>query len=528
MVGLVIISHSNSLARGAVELAGQMAPQAAIAFAGGTPDGGLGTDFEAVNQAIDSVLGPDGVVVLMDLGSAVMTAQTAIEFLAPEDRNRIRLVGAPLVEGALAAAIAAQGGADLAGVVAAAEDCLSTPKVSPAQPDGEATQAGSGLSLDLKIINPVGLHARPAMLFVRTAARFEADVSLANLTAGTGPVDGKRPLAVAYGGTARRGETIRLTASGPDAEAALAALADLINSGFGEIDRPAQDEPSGPDRPVDSDTGDEPRRLVGQPASEGTAVAPVYVFEADRADFGVDTLPVRAAGSVREERDRVDRALARAEEELLRLRDRVSREADEKTGLIFDFQAMILGDGQLKHQLAEKIQAGASAERAVWDAFEYWRNLAAGLDPTMQAREADLRDVRNRVLIALTDRRPDGRACLLGPAIIVAQDLTPSDTAGLDKALVRGPGPGRRRTGLAHGHPGPDLEDPGRNRPGRGGFEDQTRDPAGPERDHRRGDRPARRSGGEPLPDPGGRGRGLLRAGQPFGRPAGGRPRTAG
>ena len=243
---------------------------------------------------------------------------------------------------------------------------------------------------------------------------------------------------MAYGGTARQGEIIRLTASGPDAEAALAALADLVSNGFGEMDRPGQSDPAKPDRPDKTEPADEPRRLVGQPASEGTAVAPVYVFEADQADFGLDNLPAKAVGSAREERDRIDRALARAEEELIRLRERVSREADHKTGLIFDFQAMILGDAQLKNQLAEKIRAGVSAERAVWDAFEYWRNLAAGLDPTMQAREADLRDVRNRVLTALTGRRPGGRACLLGPAIIAAQDLTPSDTAGLDKSLVRG------------------------------------------------------------------------------------------
>lgn len=116
MVGLVIVSHSEALARGTVELAGEMARNTQIAFAGGMPDGSLGTSFERVLGAIESVYSDDGVVVLFDMGSAVMTAEMAIE----QHGGNIRLVDCPLVEGAVLASIEASMGSSLERVVDAA------------------------------------------------------------------------------------------------------------------------------------------------------------------------------------------------------------------------------------------------------------------------------------------------------------------------------------------------------------------------------------------------------------------------
>jgi phosphoenolpyruvate---glycerone phosphotransferase subunit DhaM len=113
-VGLVVISHSRPLAEAAVELARQMLPGSAavIEVAAGTDDGGLGTDAVAVSAAITAADQGDGVVVLMDLGSAVMSAETALEFLDDDVRARVLLSPAPLVEGLVGAAVVAAGGAD--------------------------------------------------------------------------------------------------------------------------------------------------------------------------------------------------------------------------------------------------------------------------------------------------------------------------------------------------------------------------------------------------------------------------------
>ncbi len=113
-VGLVVVSHSRPLAEAAVTLARQMLPSAEVAVevAAGTDDGGLGTDAVAVSAAITAADSGDGVVVLMDLGSAVMSAETALELLDDDVRERVVLSSAPLVEGLVGAVVVAAGGAD--------------------------------------------------------------------------------------------------------------------------------------------------------------------------------------------------------------------------------------------------------------------------------------------------------------------------------------------------------------------------------------------------------------------------------
>jgi PTS hybrid protein len=113
-VGVVVVSHSRPLAEAAVELARQMLPgrELQIEVAAGTDDGGLGTDAVAISTAITAADAGDGVVVLMDLGSAVLSAETALELLDDELRERVLLSPAALVEGLVGAAVVAAGGAD--------------------------------------------------------------------------------------------------------------------------------------------------------------------------------------------------------------------------------------------------------------------------------------------------------------------------------------------------------------------------------------------------------------------------------
>ena len=130
LVGIVVVSHSAQIAAGTVELARQMAgDDLRIEAAGGTADGSLGTDAAAIMAAIEAAETGAGVVVLMDLGSAVLAAQTALELLGSDVSARVRLSRGPLVEGAVVAAVQASVGDDLAAVLAAAEEAASLPKI---------------------------------------------------------------------------------------------------------------------------------------------------------------------------------------------------------------------------------------------------------------------------------------------------------------------------------------------------------------------------------------------------------------
>jgi phosphoenolpyruvate---glycerone phosphotransferase subunit DhaM len=128
VVGIVVVSHSAEIASGTVALAAQMAgPDVAIEAAGGTPDGGLGTDAERVRAAIARADGGDGVAVLGDLGSAILTVR---EVLACGDAGgNVRLLDAPLVEGTVSAAVAASAGLSLDEVAEATEGARAVAKL---------------------------------------------------------------------------------------------------------------------------------------------------------------------------------------------------------------------------------------------------------------------------------------------------------------------------------------------------------------------------------------------------------------
>lgn len=125
MVGIVIVSHSKELANAIVNYTKIMAANANVASAGGMEDGCFGTSYEKIKSAIDSVYSDDGVIVLMDLGSAVMTTEMVIE---EYDNNKIVMVDCPIVEGAIVASVDAQSERTLDDIIKDLEDSKSIPK----------------------------------------------------------------------------------------------------------------------------------------------------------------------------------------------------------------------------------------------------------------------------------------------------------------------------------------------------------------------------------------------------------------
>jgi PTS hybrid protein len=128
MVELVLVSHSPQIAEGTADLVRQMAGEVEVVAVGGDADGGFGTDPERIKAAIEN-LDADGVLVFMDLGSAVLSAETVLEMLSSEDREKVRLVDAPFVEGAFAAGVEASTGSDADECVEAAMEARTEPKL---------------------------------------------------------------------------------------------------------------------------------------------------------------------------------------------------------------------------------------------------------------------------------------------------------------------------------------------------------------------------------------------------------------
>lgn len=392
-VALVLVAHVAEIAEGVRRLAAQMAPEVPILTAGGTDDGGVGTSFDKVTAALGEALGPDGAVVLYDLGSALLTAETAAEML---DDPRVEIVDAPLVEGTLAAATAAQQGGDRTGVARAARE-QAGPASAEAGQRLAATEPGPGaVTAEVTLRNPLGLHARPAADLARMLTAVEARLLLTGK--GGEWVDARSVVAV-LGLGLRGGDQVRMAAEGPGAADALDRVRGLVESGFGETD----------EAPAPTTT------LTGVAASPGVSEGPaVLVIPTPRADEHPRSIDV--------ETQRLATAIDSAATQLASV--------EEAFRPIAEAHRVLLDDPMLRGRAADLVDRGRAAGPA-WDAaVEEAHALLAGVaDTAMADRAADVLDVGARVSAALRGRDfdaglPDRHA--LAGAVVVAGDVLPS------------------------------------------------------------------------------------------------------
>jgi phosphotransferase system HPr (HPr) family protein len=238
VIGIVVVSHSPALATAAVELAREMVrgQGPAVEIAAGAA-GRLGTDATEVGAALQRAASPDGVLVLMDLGSAVLSAELSLELSAPG--FPVRLSPAPLVEGLVAAVVRAAGGADLEVVAREAEAALQ-PKATtlaehaterpPAPVNGSVIESDARVQLTL--INPQGLHARPAAQIATAVGALAADVAVEACGRRADATSSLELLTLGAG----QGAEITVTASGTDAARAIDTVRELVLAGFGELE----------------------------------------------------------------------------------------------------------------------------------------------------------------------------------------------------------------------------------------------------------------------------------------------------
>ncbi len=457
-VGLVIVSHSAQLAAGVVELAGQMTQgKTPIAAAGGASDDILGTSADKILAAILSVDGPDGVLVLLDLGSAILSAEMALEMLSDEQRDRIRLSYAPMVEGAVAAALEASLGRTLAQVQQVAEKTANVEQLQMLKPltpmeniPGEIAvptesippEETSELTAQLTLANPTGLHARPAMLFVQTAARYQAHIQASGR--------GKETDATSIFGVLslglRQGDTLAIRASGKDAESAIEALSELVRVNFYETEPEVKLPPN-----VGADLSGTPPidrpQLPGEPwhgitTSAGVAVGPALLYSSGAITLSTVEQHSISSEQIPTEQVRLRGALTNAAEELHSLALSLESSVGQAQAAIFDAQALMLRDPALLESTLHEIEtkhinaAGALAESGE----RYASTLETIDDPLIAGRAVDMRDAVSRAVEKLVDRLASKQdlSSLNQPVILVARDLTPSDTAQLRPEFVLG------------------------------------------------------------------------------------------
>ena len=443
MIGIVIVSHSKKLALGVQELANQMAQgRVRLAVAAGIddPQNPFGTNAIQVYQAIESVWDQSGVVVLIDFGNSLKSAEMALDFLSTEKRSKVSLCEAPLVEGTMAAAVAASAGANIEKVLLEARQAMQAkaqlfnlkippfPQNTPLPNQGEETQ-----TREFTIQNPRGLHARPAAQLVTTANRFESEITLKNLSQNSETVNAKSINQLLTLGV-RDGDRILISAIGVDAGEALTVLQALIASNFG------QELPSITHLSEKNETQTTPEtktlkdNLRGTPASPGIAIGPIFLYQ-PFLDF---KLQQKAENSL-EEWEKLQQAISTAQNHLENLWQKTLTQTSQQEAAIFAAHLLYLEDPILLETtrrliFQDKYSAAAAWKTIIDETTSDYHNIK---DPYLQARSPDIVDVGERVFKLLTgieNQTPQ----LPESVILIAPDITPSETAQLDLKKVAG------------------------------------------------------------------------------------------
>ncbi len=409
--------------------------------AAGLDGGAFGTDAVRVAEAISRADTGGGVVVLMDLGSAVLSAEVALDLLDPGLRERVTLCPAPLVEGLCVAAVAAAGGAGRGEVAAEAQRALGAKEEhlgagAPAAPapgcDAEppARVTPGDATGRFEVTWPHGLHARPAAVLVRAVRGLDADVRLRNLSRGGDAVPAGSLSRVAALG-AEQGHLVDIMASGPDARRAVERLLDLARHGFGDLEAPPVAPPT-----AEAAGPVEPPLAAGPlPASPGVAIGPAWM-PSQAPETGLHD---ELVGDPAAEESRLRAALADAEKDVRRTRDHTAAVAGEGEAAVFDAHVLLLEDPDLLDRARAGIAAGLGARAAWHDAVsEVAAALAALPDDYQRARADDVRAVGGQVEAHLLGHAAPGDVLDDVPpgSVVVVADLTPAQAATLDPTRV--------------------------------------------------------------------------------------------
>ena len=292
------------------------------------------------------------------------------------------------------------------------------------EPEGAPPPPGAH-HVDAKIVGSAGMHARPATMFADISSQFESDI---RVQYGTKIANGKSMAAILKLGTPG-GETIRIIASGPDAEAALKALKEAVDSGLGDVEE-TREAITEADKWVPVSGG---HALTGVSAAPGIAIGPVYQFQTTH--IVVEDKPQDPEA----EKLALKRAIAAANEQITDIYEQVSKQSGKGQAAIFRAHLALLNDAEIFQEVSTQIDVGHSAAWSWQHAIERRSmELKQIENERLAERAADLHDIGQRVLRLLAGAEHGAPRLPDHPVILVADDLTPSDTAQLDPKRILG------------------------------------------------------------------------------------------
>ncbi|MGB3495953.1 MAG: phosphoenolpyruvate--protein phosphotransferase [Elainellaceae cyanobacterium] len=278
--------------------------------------------------------------------------------------------------------------------------------------------------VDVAIEGGSGLHARPATVFAEIAKSFEAEIQVRH---GDQVGNGKSLMSLLKLG-ADRGSTIRIMARGKDATEALQALKEAVDDGLEE----EEEEADAPEVDI-PELVLETEAIAGISASPGVAIAPLHFYERRQLTFS------NTADDPDQEATRLRQAVDTAKADLTDVYQTVKQRSGSGKAAIFQAHREFLDDPELLDEVIAKLPPNRSAPTVWLEEIEARaQSLAALSDPLLAGRAADVRDVGQRVLKLLADGGEDSAALPDHPVILIAEDLTPSDTASFDPEKIQG------------------------------------------------------------------------------------------
>ncbi len=408
-IGMVLVSHSRRLAAAAADLVSRLTQETVrIAYAGGAAgdDHELGTDATDIMDAIQRVDAGHGVIVLTDLGSAILSAAMAKGLLEGQVDN-IVLAPAPLIEGGLAAAVQLSAGADIAVAVQEARDAIMAKAayIDSGDENARAREAGDALPpvpkdaerVRFVVTDPNGLHVRPAVALIKALEPFDVEARLRNASAKSPFVPAGSLNQIALSAVAS-GETVELAFWGADAAAAASAVAAVAENELlaDAVEIRGHHAAAGAATRVVSYRADEPGRICLAPGFADGILSISLPVEPD--------LPARPVADPAVEEQRFRDVVAAVGRDLRRFAE-IEADKDDLVPL-HDAQILILEDPEIVESVCRDIRksacdAASRYQTAMTHLADQYRSLAT---PYLRVRAADVQAVADRVLRKLLGR----------------------------------------------------------------------------------------------------------------------------
>jgi multiphosphoryl transfer protein len=419
MIGLLLVSHSRALAEAAVDLIRRtVSPTIPLAAAGGVGEthSEIGTDAIDIQHGIESVAQPDGVLVLMDMGSAILSAEMAKDLLG--DSINVRLCSGPLVEGGIAAAVQIQAGSPLADVVAAAQRSL-LPKQDQLGEPSQATQltgapAVAEESFESVLENIYGLHLRPVAALIKTLGADAKNVQIENVTGKRGPIVASSLVEIARL-QAKKGDTIRFLLSGPNTVRVRREIESFLER--------LRDEDAHPLQPAAAKNNSASSAPIA--VSSGLAVG--RILFADRLDVRIPDTRPNTPAEREAECQRLTAAIGAAQQTVAQRVAKFSSSLDRAEVAILDAQQLILSDDVLLAKAQERIRSKPANAAAAWfeTLMEVAEDQAGAADEYLKQRAIDFREAAAAVVQQLIGQT-NQFAHLNEDYVLVCAELNPT------------------------------------------------------------------------------------------------------